>query len=377
MPSAKKVHKLTVSIDWPGGADGLSFETDTHVRKEIWDHIRITPNEIVFTFSRSSKLMPTESFANKTRQDQLSYTLLAISLTTEGRVPRIASAELDIEGTTAPVEIDRNLRTKFEDWAHVHTASMLPWDVARELFLTGEKARCLRTASSHLLSSVQHNTDEQARLRDLWSSFNCLYRYSFYAADDIKCCFVSGKPAYSDNAGLQYCASLLNDSDRAILSGRSKEVYERAVKPILDDLSWGFIAAQSLLSRSQKPKEDIIKTLDVSTARRIQRALDKRIESSKDKPSKDEVRKALCALRNSLTEQIDGLTENEANEIAFLITRYLYNLRCRSMHGETAHRLFCFKEDPVLMSLNKLLESVIVDMMVYIARGEGGARSKL
>ena len=113
MPSAKKVHKLTVSIDWPGGADGLSFETDIHVRKEIWDHIRITPNEIVFTFSRSSKLMPTESFVNKTRQDQLSYTLLAISLTTEGHVPRISSAELDIEGTISPVEIDRNLRTKF------------------------------------------------------------------------------------------------------------------------------------------------------------------------------------------------------------------------------------------------------------------------
>ena len=246
-------------------------------------------------------------------------------------------------------------------------------------------------AASHVVWSHGRWEDEHGRLRDLWSGFNTLYQY--IARQE--------KAGTSDCKALQKLSELITESDSTLLSEETVRYFRNEVVPVLDRLSWNFVA-RNALSTSRGTAKDCktIKTIssvfvlcrtDPEIMARLERIeseageIEKKIsglpkntpESDACKKKKEDIFKEYrdividyySKLSSSIAESGTVDADIELCLIAFICTQYLYQQRCSSMHGQSSHKPFYIIDlhRDVAHRINDLLESCIADAMIYIA----------
>lgn len=357
---------------------------------------------LTFSFSRAKKVEPQEVLSNVLRQRQLENIFLFVGLISKGRAPRLTNGELAPKGTSSAkspsaepptaVPISDELNEVFDKWSYVSCAGLERLQsIGEAFFLTGERGRCLRVAASHVVWSHGRWEDEHGRLRDLWSGFNTLYQY--IARQE--------KAGTSDCAALQKFSELITESDSTLLSEETVRYFRNEVVPVLDLLSWSFVA-RNALSTSRGTAKDCKTIKEITNICVLCRAdseitaMLERIESEvseiekkisglpKNTPESDACKKKKAdkykeyrdividyysKLSSSIAESGTVDADIEPCLIAFICTQYLYQQRCSSMHGQSSHKPF-YIIDPrrdVAHRLNDLLESCIADAMIYIA----------
>ena len=392
--------------NWKNVSDKLWIERGS--KRQKFDEFRIKRTRkksgtLTFSFSRSKKVEPQEVLSNVLRQRQLENIFLFIGLISKGKAPRLTNGELSqggvssrkspSAGPTATVPISDELNEVFDKWSDVSCAGLERLQsIGEAFFLTGERGKCLRVAASHIVWSHGRWEDEHGRLRDLWSGFNALYQY--IARQE--------KAGTSDCDALKKFAELIIESDSTLLSEETIGQFRSDIIPILDRLSWSFVA-RNALSTSRGTAKDCktIKTIsnilvlcraDPEITAKLERIeseageIEKKISGlRKNTPESDAYKKKKAdkfkAYRDTVIDYFSELSKSivesgtvdadiEPYLIAFICTQYLYQQRCSSMHGQSSHKLF-YINDPdrdVTRRLNELLESCVADAMVYIAK---------
>lgn len=198
------------------------------------------------------------------------------------------------------------------------------------------------TAASYHIGSYR-SLDEISRFRLLWSGFNALYNE---IAPDKK----------GENAHLTALADLIVTEEIQAL--RTKYLYEKfGSSSLLNELHWFAFASAQLCKKGSRgvSYDKKWEVIDSSIASRL-----RPLAHDSKLPHGDALAEKLALYEEQLSEP---------KQIAFLITWYLYYVRCSSMHGNRSYPLYSTQyTEKALPSLCDLLEASILDIAEHLLK---------
>ena len=362
-------HRLCYHFDLGDerGADSFRVSTDIRfAKKQQPEHVEICGNVVMLSYSRSRKETIEAAICNQRHLHVLDRAQCCYILSGYG-VPTVSRVELYIEGSSASSESSLLPRmhvgeVRFAPQLTPEKSPLCLEDYVRILRISSDNAvgRVSTTISSYLIASCSA-TNEVDRFRLLWSGFNAAYA------------FLSDKKRKEEDC--------LSDLSKTISSGgvdstSFKLCFNKYIEIVTDDkinsLGWYQYARDQLYKGGkEKGERDSTRSRKLShcskrmilALRAVAPSLDKQ-RGGKGSDLADYLKGALC--RSDIDSDSVSVRRNE---LAFLLTQYLYNYRCSSMHGSRQFSLYVkFCAEKSLSWLNDVLEYALVDCIVEVVR---------
>jgi len=381
-------YQVIYTFDTPASAIKLSLTSRISFQSNLEpEHLEIKDNVVTLQFSRAERQKISHILNNERHLEILNRVQCCYALEGLG-VPRINSIRLREDNNSLKVEekdyphlaaplLRESTAIHKADWVPI-PSKLLPALLSKD---RGVHSPDVLIASSYLIGSFSSESEVE-RLRLLWSGFNAMYR------------------ALSPK-------KLRKEADRlAVMANRAREgkffraesQYMRYVdgdSKLLNQLGWYRYTQTKLLHTNKKNNKKELNEDALCSLRFIDRFVSAaiQIELSGKKAEEKKSMKLINLSGTEPPENPDSLLgiilswakspdESSPNkfprlsaikmssppeELAFLLAHYIYDLRCRYMHGENSYPLYShpFTEKP-LPWLNDILECTLID---YIEAG--------
>lgn len=369
----------TFNIPEPSSVNSIELSASIRFQRNLEpENIIIRDGSATLEFTRSKRQDPRFAINNERHLDVLNRVQCCFALIGLG-VPSLE--HIDLFEDEVRLGVDKESYPKLALQSHGGDAPVggLGWrTVAPELLsrlLKKENGTCSAkalVASSYLIGSF-FSRGEVERLRLLWSGFNAMYHA--LAGESARREFqrLNQAAAYASNGGLK----------------RAETYYALRVEKepeVLGQVGWYEFAKAKLSSTEDRVKLDralcSLRFIDHFILAAIQLELSgkkaaeakrlKLIDLTGGKSGEDvESTFPMKILRHVTAGVGDSrggrgialeVESSPRDEVAFLLCDYLYNLRCRYMHGESGYPLYAHKfAEKALSWLNDVLECALVD----------------